>query len=475
MCGICGIASRDVNPSSLALLQEMTRTLRHRGPDNEGFQLLDGAALGFQRLAIIDLSGGAQPMSNEDDSLWITFNGEIYNFEELHKRIDATGRHRFKTHCDTEVILHLYEEYGESCLDYLRGMFSFAIWDLRKRELFAARDRFGKKPFFYFQPKKGGFVYASELKALAKHPECPKQVDLSAVRLYLSLQYIPAPKTIYNDVYKLPAAHCLRWSEKEGVKVRKYWQLKYEPVETFSYEEGKRRLRARLEESVRLRMISEVPLGAFLSGGMDSSVTVALMAQQSSQPVKTFSIGFEEEAYSELPYARLVAERYKTDHHEFIVKPELIDALPKIAWFYSEPFADSSALPSYYLARETRRHVTVALNGDGGDETFAGYLRYRALWLMARWNVLPSGVRSLLSQMMNQLPSPAAPIHLLNRMKRLFKVGDRPIHAHAGGPARRRNRGVVESGTSKRSRGRRRIRPLFIRGNAFPLHAGGFD
>ena len=361
-------------------------TLRHRGPDESGAEISGPVGLGFQRLAIIDLSGGHQPMSNEDDRYWIVFNGEIYNFQELRQRLEATGKHRFKTHSDTEVILHLYEDYGPECVKQLRGMFSFAIWDRQTKTLFAARDRFGKKPFFYFVSAEGVLVFASDLKALRKHPACPTRINRSAINLYLSLQYIPAPFSIYEDVFKLPAAHTLLWKPGQPVKTYRYWDLSYDPKATLSYAEAKIQLRAQLEESVRLRMISDVPLGAYLSGGVDSSVIVALMAQQSTQPIKTFSIGFEEADYSELPYARMVAERYKTDHQEFIVKPELTDILPKLAWCYSEPFADSSALPSYYLARETRKSVTVALSGDGGDELFAGYLRYRAMWAMEFWN-----------------------------------------------------------------------------------------
>jgi asparagine synthase (glutamine-hydrolysing) len=423
MCGICGINQNNQTPAPLSLLQEMTRTMHHRGPDDEGFVQIDGASLGFQRLSIIDLSGGHQPMSNETDSLWITFNGEIYNFQSLREQLEKTGRHRFKTASDTEIILHLYEEYGEDCLSHMRGMFSFAIWDRKKKRLFAARDRFGKKPFFYFPLPAGGIAYASELKALRRHPQCPSEVSLQSIQLFLSLQYIPAPRTIYDGVFKLPAAHCLTWSSSEGIRVRRYWDLRYEPKEALSYDEAKTRLRDRLRESVRLRMISDVPLGAFLSGGIDSSIVVALMAQQSAQPIKTFCIGFEEEAYSELPYAREVASRYQTDHHEFIVKPELIDVLPKLAWYYSEPFADSSALPSYYLTRETRKHVTVALNGDGGDESFGGYLRYRAMWLMKFWNTLPQPLRSALARAGEKIPAGQAPISLPGRIQRLLAVG----------------------------------------------------
>jgi asparagine synthase (glutamine-hydrolysing) len=425
MCGIAGILSRQ-GPADNAVIREMSQVLCHRGPDDEGFQTLGPASFGFRRLSIIDLGGGHQPFTSDDGRVSLVFNGEIYNFESLREKLEATGRHKFKTRSDTEVLLRLYEEYGEDCLQHLRGMFAFAIWDDRKRTLFAARDRFGKKPFFYFLTPAGDLVFASELKSLVKHPQCPRQIDLQAINLYLSIQYIPAPKTIFQKVFKLPAAFALRWTPQSGTSTFRYWDVRYEPKESISYDEAKTRLRHRLFESVKLRMISDVPLGAYLSGGVDSSIIVAVMAQLSSTPIKTFSIGFDEEAYTELPYARDVAQRYKTDHHEFIVRPELTDVLPKLAWFYSEPFADSSALPSYYLARETRKHVTVALTGDGGDETFAGYLRYRAMWALKWWNLLPDPARESLAKASQLLPVSEAPIGWSWRIQRLLKVGAMP-------------------------------------------------
>lgn len=423
MCGICGVVNTASEPVSLELLQRMARTMRHRGPDDEGYHIEGKMGLGFQRLSIIDLRGGHQPMSNEDDTLWIVFNGEIYNFQTLRQELEATGRHRFKTKSDTEMILHLYEEYGKECVQHLRGMFAFALWDKKNNGLFMARDRFGKKPLVYFQLKDGGLVFASELKALLRHPQCPREVDVNAVYHYLTLQYIPSPQTIFPGVFKLSPAHCLYWSEKEGLRTWRYWDLRYEPKESISYSEAKERLRYRFIESVKLRMIADVPLGAFLSGGIDSSLVVAAMAQNSSRPIKTFSIGFEEQNFTELPYAREVARRYQTDHHEFVVKPALVDVLPKLAWYYSEPFADSSALPSYYLAQQTRQHVTVALNGDGGDETFAGYLRYRAMWAMQFWNYLPRPWREASFRLSEKLPPTPAPYGWSWRIQRLLKVG----------------------------------------------------
>jgi asparagine synthase (glutamine-hydrolysing) len=429
MCGICGIARPTFQHDATALVQTMSRTMRHRGPDQEGIEELGEATLGFQRLAIIDLSGGSQPMSNEDDSAWIVFNGEIYNFQALREQILATGRHQFKTRSDTEVILHLYEEYGEDCPNYLRGMFSFAIWDKKRRRLFAARDRFGKKPFVYFTAPGGELVFASELKALLRHPQCPQDVDLAAVSLYLSFQYVPSPHTIFSGVRKLPPAHSLTWSAAEGVRIRRYWDLRFEPKASLPYAEAREELRRRVDESVRLRMIADVPLGAFLSGGIDSSIVVASMARQSGRRIQTFCIGFEEDDFSELHYARAVATRYNTDHHEFVVRPELIDVLPKLAWYYSEPFADSSALPSYYLTRETRRHVTVALNGDGGDEVFGGYLRYRAMWLLAQAGRLPIGFRRRMVALGKRLPGALFPGRWHQRVQRLLHVAAEPYSA----------------------------------------------
>lgn len=421
MCGVCGVISMAGSNTPQGILQSMTQMMRHRGPDDEGIVDQPGAALGFRRLSIIDLGGGHQPMSNEQGTRWIVFNGEIYNYQSLREELEAKGR-RFKTQSDTEVLLQLYEVYGEDCLPRLRGMFAFAIWDGEKKTLFAARDRFGKKPFYYFTDPQAGFVFASELRALREHPRCSRDIDSQSIYLYLGLQYIPAPRTIYRNVFKLPAAHKLTWSAQSGLNVSRYWTLCYDPKVTLTYEEGKSRLRELLEESVRLRMISDVPLGGFLSGGIDSSIIVALMAQQSKQPIKTFSIGFDEANFSELVYAKEVAERYKTDHHEFVVKPELIDILPKLAWFYSEPFADSSALPSYYLARETRKHVTVALTGDGGDEMFGGYLRYRALWAMQFYNVLPGALRQAFAAIGHGIPAGLAARGPW-RLRRLLDVG----------------------------------------------------
>ena len=324
-------------------------------------------------------------MGNEDGTVWITFNGEVYNYLELRPSLESSG-HRFATRSDTEVILHAYEEYGSGCVGRLRGMFAFAIWDAKDRTLFLARDRVGKKPLFYTSAG-GQFLFASELQSLLEHPSVSRKLDPTALDDYLTYGYVPSPKTIFQNVFKLPPACTLTLavpgdgSGSVDPRVDTYWKLEYEPKLDITEEEAEEQLLEVMTEAVRLRMIADVPLGALLSGGIDSSLVVALMSRLSDRPVKTFSIGFEERAFNELPYARLVAERYGTDHHELVVRPNALEILPTLVRHYGEPYADSSAVPSYYVSQMTRQHVTVALNGDGGDESFAGYellLRERA-------------------------------------------------------------------------------------------------
>ena len=386
MCGIAGILDLKGRAVEQPVLERLCACLAHRGPDDEGFHVEGNVALGQRRLSIIDLSSGRQPMSNEDGTVWVTFNGEIYNFLELRTELEAHG-HRFATRSDTEVIVHAFEQYGTGCLRRFRGMFAFAIWDQRRRLLFLARDRIGKKPLFYARAD-GQFVFASELQALLQHPgvRSGRELDPAALDEYLTYGYIPAPGTAFRNVFKLPPAHFLTLElpepeEQEGgvgavdPKVEPYWRLEYTPKLDLDEDEAAEALLEILTEAVRLRLIADVPLGALLSGGVDSSVVVALMSRLSDRPVKTFSIGFDEKAFNELPYARLVARRYGTDHHELIVRARALDVLPTLVRHYGEPFADSSAIPSYQVAQLTRRYVTVALNGDGGDECFAGYER----------------------------------------------------------------------------------------------------
>jgi asparagine synthase (glutamine-hydrolysing) len=376
MCGICGIANSHQSLVEPATLKVMNRAITHRGPDSDGFYLAPGVGLGMRRLAIIDLNTGDQPIPNEDESLWIVFNGEIYNFPQLRPELERRG-HQFRTQADTEVVLHLYEEYGPECVQYLRGMFAFALWDVHQHQLFVARDRFGQKPLYYTQ-QNGSFYFSSELPSLLKALPVHPSISLSAIDLYLSLQYIPDPLTPFDGVYKLPAAHWGIWKDANW-QTHGYWRLAYEPKHRAPEAELMHELHERLREAVRMRLLSDVPLGAHLSGGIDSSIVVALMAEATQGPVKTFSVGFEESTFSELGYARQVAQRYQTDHHEFTLTFGDIPAtLKRLVKHFGEPFADPSALPLYHLSRLTREYVTVALNGDGGDEAFAGYPRY---WL----------------------------------------------------------------------------------------------
>ena len=396
MCGIAGYLNLQ-QPSDQALIERMTRVLHHRGPDGEGYHLDGSLALGHRRLSIIDLAGGKQPMSDDSGRYWITFNGEIYNFPRLREQLMKHG-HRFATRSDTETILAAYKQYGENCVDHLRGMFAFAIWDARDKSLFLARDRVGKKPLYYHFSGTG-FVFASEIKAILQYPAIERAIDHSALADYLQLQYVPFPKTIFRSIHKLPPGFTLRVTmEADGLRLteRKYWDLRYEPDYARSEGQWCDLLREKFDEAVRIRMISEVPLGAFLSGGVDSSAVVAFMAKSQSAPVKTFSIGFKEEDFSELQYARQIAEQFGTDHHEYVVEPDAMEMLPKLAWEFDEPFADSSAVPTYYVSKLAREHVTVILSGDGGDETFAGYGRYPWATDMAKYDFIPPAARRIL-------------------------------------------------------------------------------
>jgi asparagine synthase (glutamine-hydrolysing) len=353
----------------------MTTQLQHRGPDGAGYYSDEQAALGHRRLSIIDLAGGSQPLGNEDGTIQVVFNGEIYNFLELRGELAARG-HRFSTHSDTEVLVHLYEDVGERLPEYLNGMFAFAIWDGRRQELFLARDRFGKKPLYYSFDIPGlRFWFASELKALWVHPEFDREIEPASLLEYLAHDYIADPATIYKGVYKLEPGHSLHLT-RTGSRKRQYWQPRYEIDGSRKFEDTVEEIRALAADCVRARMISDVPLGAFLSGGVDSSGVVAWMAQQAPERVKTFSIGFTSKALNELEFAHLVVERYRTDHHELTVTPSIQEMIGKLVDHYDEPFADSSAIPMLYLARMTRQHVTVALCGDGADELFGGYRRY---------------------------------------------------------------------------------------------------
>jgi asparagine synthase (glutamine-hydrolysing) len=384
MCGIAGKVNFDGKGVDPALVRRMLDTIVHRGPDDQGIHCASNVGLGERRLSVIDLSHQAvPPLANEDGTIWIVFNGEIYNFAELRETLIDKG-HAFRTRSDTEVILHLYEECDTACLQHLRGMFAFVVWDQRRKLIFAARDRMGKKPLYYHHAG-SSLTFGSEIKAITADPAVRRTPNYRAIDAYLTHQYVPSPDTAFEGIDKLPPAHYLLCDADGNIQLCRYWSSPTERRDDISIEEAEHELEALLRESIRLRMVADVPLGALLSGGIDSGTTVALMAQQSSRPIRTFSIGFEEADYNELPYARQVAERYATEHHEFIVKPELADVLPLLVRHYNEPFADSSALPTYYLSKLTRQHVTVALSGDGGDENFGGYQRYAEL---ARYGVL---------------------------------------------------------------------------------------
>ena len=382
-------------PVDRATIENMCAALEHRGPDSRGLFVEKDVGLGIQRLRVVDLVTGDQPIFSEDGSVVVVLNGEIYNFQELRTRLRSQG-HRFATGGDTEVIVHLYEEHGLDCVRYLHGMFAFALWDKRKRRLLLARDRIGKKPLFY-TVRDGGMSFASELRSLIADPDTERQVDPQAIDQFLAYGYVPSPLSIFRGVRKLPPAHTLVF-ENGTARLDRYWRLDYSRKLTLADpRELHEPIREQLRAATRRRMIADVPLGAFLSGGIDSSAVVAAMAEASSSPVKTFSIGFDDDRFDELQYARRIAEMFGTDHHEFVVRPDAISIVPKIVRHYGEPFADASAIPSFYLSELTRNHVTVALNGDGGDESFGGYTRYVANRLGARLDRLPESLRRALA------------------------------------------------------------------------------
>lgn len=404
MCGIVGFVNNGGREVDRGVLESMNEAIIHRGPDDDGFYVNGNVGLAMRRLSIIDLASGKQPIHNADRTKWIVFNGEIYNYRELREDLERRG-HRFYTHSDTEAIVHLYDEYGAQSLEHLRGMFAIAIWDETDKSLFLARDRVGKKPILYSHQPTGDLIFGSEFQALLKHPSVSLEVDCAAIDAYFAYLCIPAPQTAFKQIRKLEPGHWLRWKAGE-IEMKRYWlpdfSKKIKISETEAIEETTRILR----ESTKMRMISEVPLGAFLSGGVDSSTVVALMAQESSTPVKTFSIGFEEQDFSELKYAKRVAEHVGAEYNEFIVRPNALDVLPTLVDHYGEPYADSSAIPTYYVSKETRQHVTVALNGDGGDESFAGYERYMAMEIAEIYRWIPKVLRkALIEGPINLLPT----------------------------------------------------------------------
>jgi asparagine synthase (glutamine-hydrolysing) len=424
MCGIAGIVRNDRSDVDQDLLARMCAAIRHRGPDDDGFYVNGSVGLGMQRLAIIDLKSGQQPIHNQDRTAWIVFNGEIYNYRELRDKLEKLG-HTFYTNSDTEAIIHAYDRYGADCPRHLRGMFAFAIWDERTQELFLARDRVGKKPLLYAQVN-GQFIFSSEFSALLLHPDIGRNIDIEALHHYLSFMCVPAPLTAYQAIRKLEPGHSLRWRRGE-IEIERYWLPDFARKVDISEEEAGERAIEILRDAVKVRLMSEVPLGAFLSGGIDSSAVVALMSEESSAPVKTFSIGFEEQDFSELHHARRVAAHVGADHHEFIVRPNALEVLPILVEHYGEPYADSSAIPTYYVARETRKHVTVALNGDGGDESFAGYERYAAMRLAERYHRIPAVLRdTVLRQAIELIPSSETKRGRVRDVKRFIQAASLP-------------------------------------------------
>ena len=444
MCGITGAAwTANGQPLEAHVLSQMVQVIAHRGPDDHGYYFSPnsegrgepGAALGHRRLSIIDLAGGKQPLSNEDGTVWIAFNGEIYNYRELRPILESQG-HRFQTDSDTETIVHLYEEFGTDCVSHLRGMFAFAIWDQNRRRLFLARDRIGQKPLFY-REEADRLSFASELKSLLQIPDAPRRLHPQALDAYLLYQYVPHPMCMLEGYRKLPPAH---WAVYENgrLQIERYWRPPYDDVITptdnasarespWTMERWKRELRNTLTEAVSLRMRSDVPLGAFLSGGVDSTIIAGLMQELAQQPVHTFSIGFPVKQFDERSYARLAATHLGTIHHEKLVQPEALEILPRLIWHYDEPFADSSAIPTMYLSEMTREHVTVALSGDGGDEFFAGYERYQAVALGARFDRLPGLVKKFAtSKFWQKLPASTRQKSFRRRAKRWLAALDKP-------------------------------------------------
>jgi asparagine synthase (glutamine-hydrolysing) len=411
MCGIAGYLARTGSDEGTLRdpVQRMCDRLAHRGPDMHGMHVDGPMCLGHRRLSIIDLSPeGAQPMGNEDGSIHVVVNGELYNFAELRVSLEGKG-HRFRSHSDSEVALHLYEETGPDFVARLRGMFALALWDANKRELILARDQVGKKPLFYWYGP-SGLLFASEVQALMATGWVPREPNFEAIDAYLGLQYVPSPETAFRDVYKLQPGCRAVCKPGQPPVVERYnsWDFRARDLPSTDRRELAAELRRLLAESVRLRMVADVPLGAFLSGGIDSSLVVALMATQSTRPVKTFAVGFPEQDLSELPFAKLVADRYATEHHEIMVNPDMVAIVPRIVQHYGEPFADPSAVPTWYLCEVTKRHVTVALSGDGGDENFAGYHRYRVARLLNLLLKLPRPLRATLAAGLRNLPFAAA-------------------------------------------------------------------
>ena len=419
MCGIAGIVYTDRDrPVAIDDLKRMCGSLIHRGPDDEGFFTRGNVGLGMRRLKVIDLVTGGQPISNEDGSIWIVFNGEIYNYPELRRELEQKG-HKFSTHTDTETIVHAYEEYGENCVSKLNGMFAFAIWDDSRKKLFLARDRIGVKPLYYFFDGHR-LIFGSELKAILQCKDIPKNIDHQALDAFLTFEYVPAPLSIFAEIKKLPAGHVLTF-ERGKVSTRQYWDLRFYSARAGEDELGET-LYGLLKDAVRMRLISDVPLGAFLSGGIDSSTLVALMSELMDRPVKTFSIGFDDLSYNELEYARTVAKYFGTDHEELTIRPDAVNLVSDLIKHLDEPLADVSIFPTYLVSKLAREHVTVVLSGDGGDELFGGYEWYVAQKLARHYGYLPKAMKTrLIPSLIGLVPPSPKKKGPVNKLKRFVE------------------------------------------------------
>lgn len=425
MCGICGIIKYENGKKvENSEVHRMCQVIQHRGPDDEGIYVKNNVGIGMRRLSIIDLASGHQPLSNEDGTVWIVFNGEIYNHQTVRAELEQRG-HRFATHSDTEAIVHAYEEYGEACPEKLNGMFAFAIWDENHQRLFIARDRIGIKPLYFYEDKKQ-FVFGSELKSILQIRDVPRRVNPQALDNFLTFEYIPAPLSIFDSIYKLEPGHSLLW-ERGKIRKRKYWKLDYD-IRPRPESEICEELVSLLQDSVKIRLMSEVPLGAFLSGGIDSSSIVALMSRVMDRPVKTFSIGFEDSTYNELKYARIIAQKFKTEHHEFTIKPNAVDLTQNLVRNYvDEPFGDFSMFPTYLVSKMAREYVTVTLSGDGGDELFAGYDHYIANRIGQKYQSIPGVLRNgLIEPILKSIPPTEKKKGLVNRAKRFVEGAQLP-------------------------------------------------
>ena len=428
MCGIAGIYLKNNNETvEKKLLQQMCNAMRHRGPDDEGYHIDRNIGFCMRRLSVIDLYKGKQPIHNEDKTVWVVFNGEIYNYRELRRSLE--GKHYFYTDSDTEVLVHLYEEYGENFVTMLNGMFAFAIWDKRSRILFVARDRLGIKPLYYYEGSNGKFIFASEIKSILKTPYVCREVEVGALDCYFTFLYTPAPLTMFKGIKKLLPGHILILKNGE-VNLKQYWNIDYKPEKKKSLKSYSEEFREKLESAVKRQLISDVPLGAFLSGGIDSSAIVAIMSECLQKPIETFSIGYgsEESYYDERDDARQVSERFRTNHHEFELKPDIIELIPRIVEALDEPLADASAIPNFYLSKQTKKHVTVALSGLGGDELCGGYPRYVGMYLTSFYRYIPRFLREkVIYNAVLRLPDSSKGKRFMDRAKRFVKYGDLPF------------------------------------------------